>query len=166
MAYKAYDPEIAARKRRNVEIFEETLKICLKGFYVSPAGARIELPPMDEVLAASEFYRNPPKVDDIPTCVVSTVDVVNADCVGDAFGSPIQFSGKDSHPWITEMVACPVFRLPPGYWTDDGSMAMCVMDSYVRKGGYDLRDIGATFVRRFSMSIWRASARRVVPARS
>lgn len=24
--------------------------------------------------------------------------------VGDAFGSPIQFSGKDSHPWITEMV--------------------------------------------------------------
>ena len=32
--------------------------------------------------------------------------------VGDAFGSPIQFSGKDSHPWITEMVACPVFGLP------------------------------------------------------
>ena len=49
--------------------------------------------------------------------------------VGDAFGSPIQFSGRDSHPWITEMVACPVFNLPPGYWTDDGSMAMCVMDS-------------------------------------
>ena len=44
--------------------------------------------------------------------------------VGDAFGSPIQFSGMDSHPWITEMVACPVFGLPPGYWTDDGSMAM------------------------------------------
>ena len=67
--------------------------------------------------------------------------------VGDAFGSPIQFSGKDSHPWITEMVECPVFDLPPGYWTDDGSMAMCVMDSYVRKGGYDLKDIGDTFVR-------------------
>lgn len=66
---------------------------------------------------------------------------------GDAFGSPIQFSGKDSHPWITEMVACPVFHLPPGYWTDDGSMAMCVMDSYVRKGGYVLKDIGDTFVR-------------------
>ena len=56
--------------------------------------------------------------------------------VGDAFGSPIQFSGKDSHPWITEMVKCPVFNLPAGYWTDDGSMAMCIMDSYVRKGGY------------------------------
>lgn len=67
--------------------------------------------------------------------------------VGDAFGSPIQFSRKDSHPWITEMVPCPVFHLPAGYWTDDGSMAMCVMDSFVRKGGYDLKDIGDTFVK-------------------
>jgi len=65
--------------------------------------------------------------------------------VGDCFGSPIQFSGKDSHPWITEMVACPVFDLPAGYWTDDSSMAMCVMDSFVRKDGYDLADIGDTF---------------------
>ena len=70
--------------------------------------------------------------------------------VGDAFGSPIQFSGKDNHPWITEMVACSMFGgLPPGYWTDDSSMAMCIMDSYVRKGKYDLKDIGDTFVKWF-----------------
>lgn len=69
--------------------------------------------------------------------------------VGDCLGSPIQFSSKDSHPWITGMVKCPVFRLPPGYWTDDGSMAMCIMDSYVRKGKYDLKDIGRTFVKWF-----------------
>ena len=67
--------------------------------------------------------------------------------VGDALGSPIQFTLKDAHPWITEMVKCPVFNLPAGYWTDDGSMALCVMDSFVRKGGYDLADIGQTFVR-------------------
>ena len=67
--------------------------------------------------------------------------------VGDAFGSPIQFMSKDNHPWITEMVPCPVFHLPAGYWTDDGSMAMCIMDSFVRKGGYDLQDIGNTFVK-------------------
>ena len=65
--------------------------------------------------------------------------------VGDALGSPIQFSGKDDHPWITSMEACPVFGLPPGYWTDDGSMAMCVMESYLAKGGYDLKDIGREF---------------------
>ena len=67
--------------------------------------------------------------------------------VGDCLGSPVQFTGKESHPWITEMVECPVFSLPPGYWTDDSSMAMCMMDSYVRKGKYDLKDIGRTFVR-------------------
>lgn len=67
--------------------------------------------------------------------------------VGDAFGSPVQFCEKDDHPWITEMVACPTFGLPPGCWTDDGSMAMCIMDSYVRMGGYDLKDIGMTFVK-------------------
>jgi len=67
--------------------------------------------------------------------------------VGDVLGSPIQFTGKDSHPWITEMVPCPVFDLPAGYWTDDGSMAMCIMDSFVRNGCYDLKDIGDTFVK-------------------
>ena len=67
--------------------------------------------------------------------------------VGDCLGSPIQFTGKELHPWITDMVKCPVFGLPPGYWTDDSSMAMCIMDSYVRKGGYDLKDIGRTFVK-------------------
>ena len=69
--------------------------------------------------------------------------------VGDAFGSPIQFSGKDAHPWITEMEPCPVFNLPAGCWTDDGSMALCIMDSYVRKDAYDLEDIGDTFVKWF-----------------
>ena len=68
--------------------------------------------------------------------------------VGDCLGSPIQFTGKESHPWISQMVACPMFGgLPPGYWTDDSSMAMCIMDSYVRKGKYDLKDIGMTFAK-------------------
>lgn len=67
--------------------------------------------------------------------------------VGDCLGSPIQFSGKDSHPWIVDMVACPVFGLPPGYWTDDGSMAMCIMNSYATLRKYDLADIAKTFQR-------------------
>ena len=65
--------------------------------------------------------------------------------VGDCLGSPIQFSDKDDHPHITEMESCPVFGLPPGYWTDDSSMAFCVMDSYVEKREYDLKDIGRAF---------------------
>jgi hypothetical protein len=30
--------------------------------------------------------------------------------VRDCHGSPIQFSEKDQHPHITEMVACPIFH--------------------------------------------------------
>lgn len=67
--------------------------------------------------------------------------------VGDALGSPIQFTKKDDHLLIKEMEPCPMFNVPAGYWTDDGSMALCVMDSFVRVGGYDLKDIGRTFVR-------------------
>lgn len=67
--------------------------------------------------------------------------------VGDALGSPIQFSSKNNHPWITEMEYCSVFNVPAGFWTDDGSMAMCIMDSFVRKNGYDINDVAATFVK-------------------
>lgn len=58
--------------------------------------------------------------------------------VGDCLGSPIQFSGKDSHPWIADMVACPVFGLPPGYWTDDGAkMREIAAELALAKMGYD-----------------------------
>jgi ADP-ribosyl-[dinitrogen reductase] hydrolase len=39
--------------------------------------------------------------------------------------------------------------LPPGYYTDDTSMSLAVMESYVRLGKYDLRDIAGNFVQWF-----------------
>ena len=74
--------------------------------------------------------------------------------VGDCLGSPIQFSYKDAHPDITEMVPCPVFNTPKGYWTDDSSMAFCVAESLVRLGRYDLADIANNFVRWFLKGFW------------
>ena len=67
--------------------------------------------------------------------------------VGDCLGSPIQFMPKDGHPHITEMVRCDTFNTPPGYWTDDSSMAFCIAESAVRLGRYDLADIANNFVR-------------------
>ena len=67
--------------------------------------------------------------------------------VGDCLGSPIQFTPKDGHQHITEMVPCHFFHTPPGYWTDDSSMAFCVAESFVRLGRYDLADIAHNFVR-------------------
>ena len=67
--------------------------------------------------------------------------------VGDCLGSPIQFTGKDDHPHVTEMVACRHFGTPPGHWTDDGSMALCVAESVARLGRFDRADVGRNFVR-------------------
>ena len=67
--------------------------------------------------------------------------------VGDCLGSPIQFTEKDRHPHITEMVPCEMFGTPPGYWTDDGSMALCVAESVARLGRFDRADVGNNFVR-------------------
>ena len=74
--------------------------------------------------------------------------------VGDCLGSPIQFTGKDSHPYITEMVACEAFHTPPGYWTDDSSMAFCIAESAVRLQRYCLEDIAHNFVRWYRDGFW------------
>ena len=74
--------------------------------------------------------------------------------VGDCLGSPIQFSDKDRHVHVTDMLPCPFFHTPPGYWTDDSSMAFCVADSVVRCGKYDLQDIADTFVKWLRNGYW------------
>ena len=74
--------------------------------------------------------------------------------VGDCLGSPIQFTPKDAHPFITEMVSCPIFKTPAGYWTDDSSMAFCIAESVARLGGYNLADIGKNFVKWLSDGFW------------
>ncbi len=74
--------------------------------------------------------------------------------IGDCLGSPIQFTFKDGHPRITEMVPCEWFHTPPGYWTDDSSMAFCIAESYVRLGKYDRADISNNFVRWYREGFW------------
>jgi ADP-ribosyl-[dinitrogen reductase] hydrolase len=63
--------------------------------------------------------------------------------VGDAVGTTVEFCERDSFPPVTDMVGGGPFQLPPGAWTDDTSMALCLdardqMDRYVRwwKQGY------------------------------
>ncbi len=74
--------------------------------------------------------------------------------VGDCLGSPIQFTGKDDHPHVTEMVPCETFGTPPGYWTDDSSMAFCVAESVARLGRFDRSDVANNFVRWFRDGFW------------
>ena len=61
--------------------------------------------------------------------------------VGDALGTTNEFKPAGSFPWINDMVGGGVFRLAPGKWTDDTSMALCLADSLLACGRYDSYDV-------------------------
>ena len=59
---------------------------------------------------------------------------------GDALGTTIEFKPPGSFSPLTDMVGGGPFRLEPGQWTDDTSMALCLADSLIEKKGFDLKD--------------------------
>jgi ADP-ribosyl-[dinitrogen reductase] hydrolase len=59
---------------------------------------------------------------------------------GDAVGTTVEFSPRDTFAPLTDMVGGGPFRLPPGAWTDDTSMALCLATSLVECDGFDARD--------------------------
>lgn len=66
--------------------------------------------------------------------------------VGDALGTTLEFSPRDSYPLLTDMVGGGPFELEPGVWTDDTSMAMALAESLLAKPGFDPSDLMARFV--------------------
>ena len=57
--------------------------------------------------------------------------------VGDALGATLEFEAPGSFRPITDMVGGGAFRLAPGQWTDDTSMALCLAESLAEKQGFD-----------------------------
>lgn len=66
--------------------------------------------------------------------------------VGDALGTTLEFSRRDQHPPVTEVVGGGPFHLAAGQWTDDTAMALALAESIVEKGGLDPADLLARFV--------------------
>ncbi len=66
--------------------------------------------------------------------------------VGDALGTTLEFSRRDSQPRHGEMTGGGPFRLKPGQWTDDTSMALALADSLVHRHGFDAADLMSRFV--------------------
>jgi len=60
--------------------------------------------------------------------------------VGDAVGTSVEFKPRGTFPPVTDMLGGGEFRLKPGQWTDDTSMALCLAESLVEKKGFDPRD--------------------------
>jgi ADP-ribosyl-[dinitrogen reductase] hydrolase len=59
---------------------------------------------------------------------------------GDAVGTTVEFSPRGSFEPLTDMVGGGPFRLAPGQWTDDTSMAICLAQSLLHRGGFDAED--------------------------
>lgn len=59
---------------------------------------------------------------------------------GDAVGTTVEFMPRGSFTPVTDMVGGGPFNLKPGQWTDDTSMALCLAESLLRKGGFDPKD--------------------------
>ena len=66
---------------------------------------------------------------------------------GDAIGTTLEFTQPGSFEPIDDMVGGGPFNLQPGEWTDDTSMALCLAESLVEKGGFDPRDQIERYVR-------------------
>jgi ADP-ribosyl-[dinitrogen reductase] hydrolase len=66
--------------------------------------------------------------------------------VGDALGTTLEFSQRDLYPHHTEMTGGGPFRLEPGQWTDDTSMALALADSLIAHPELDAHDLMNRFV--------------------
>jgi ADP-ribosylglycohydrolase len=56
---------------------------------------------------------------------------------GDAIGTAVEFQAPGSFPPVTGMTGGGAFRLRPGEWTDDTSMALCLAESLIVRRGFD-----------------------------
>ncbi len=65
---------------------------------------------------------------------------------GDAVGTTLEFQRRDQGH-VSDMVGGGPFRLAPGEWTDDTSMALCLADTYAAKGKFDYATFADAMVR-------------------
>lgn len=66
--------------------------------------------------------------------------------VGDALGTSVEFKKRGTFEPITDMRGGGCFRLKPGEWTDDTSMALCLAHSLIECGEFNQKDIMDKFL--------------------
>ncbi len=67
--------------------------------------------------------------------------------VGDALGTTVEFKAPGTFKPVTAMTGGGVFKLAPGEFTDDTSLALCLAESLSELGRFDERDQLARYVR-------------------
>ncbi|MBU0595048.1 MAG: ADP-ribosylglycohydrolase family protein [Gammaproteobacteria bacterium] len=78
---------------------------------------------------------------------------------GDAVGTTVEFMARGSFPLVTDMVGGGPFKLKPGEWTDDTSMALCLAESLVVCNGFDAADQMRRYVKWLDDGYWSSNGR-------
>lgn len=78
---------------------------------------------------------------------------------GDAVGTTVEFKPRGSFPPVTDMVGGGPFKLKPGEWTDDTSMALCLAESLVACNGFDAADQMRRYVKWLDEGYWSSNGR-------
>jgi ADP-ribosyl-[dinitrogen reductase] hydrolase len=80
-------------------------------------------------------------------------------CLGDALGIPVEGMPRG----LLEKRPVRGFgrggRVPPGWWSDDTSLTLCLVDSVVACGAIDPRDIATRFLRWIDEGYWTPAGR-------
>lgn len=77
--------------------------------------------------------------------------------VGDALGTTLEFKAPGTFAPIDDMVGGGSFGLEPGQWTDDTSMALCLAESLLARGGFDAEDQMQRYVRWWREGHWSST---------
>jgi ADP-ribosyl-[dinitrogen reductase] hydrolase len=67
--------------------------------------------------------------------------------VGDAIGAATQFRRPGSFAPVADLIGGGPFGLPPGAWSDDTAMALCLTESLLERNGFDPADQVARYRR-------------------
>lgn len=78
---------------------------------------------------------------------------------GDAIGTTVEFKPRGTFPRVTEIMGGGPFRLAPGQWTDDTSMALCLTESLTQCGGFDPADQMDRYLRWYEDGHWSSTGR-------
>jgi ADP-ribosyl-[dinitrogen reductase] hydrolase len=76
---------------------------------------------------------------------------------GDALGTTLEFTRRESFTPIDDMIGGGPFRLAAGEWTDDTSMAMCLAESLVARDEFDPHDQMTRYVRWWREGHWSSN---------
>ena len=75
------------------------------------------------------------------------IDGVIGHAIGDAMGVPVEFKDREELHYnpVTEMIGHGTYNVPKGFWSDDTSMEIALIDSIINNGKIDYTDIMNNF---------------------